>query len=322
VARAAGVSQSTVSYVLRNTPGVSIKPETRRRVLAAAERLGYAPHFSASSLASGKTDIIGLLLPSQEFQFQSYYSDMVQGIIQEANHTPYYFLYLGQDQVEKYRRCFSRKYLDGIIILQSKDDDSHVRALQDYDIPVVTVDYVNSAGFPSVSMDYEKAVDAAYAYMSSRRRTKIAFVCSDRDLQPNRRHIRRHHELREIYGNGIAFVNVDYEKVLAAGGRIGEYLDQETWDGFVVDGVARGLHVADHMQQNGRALGEDFDLSVFCTGERYMNVPSDVQLLEAHGEEMGKHAWRIMDRMLRGEKPREASILLPFLESTRQRRAF
>ena len=43
VAREAGVSQSTVSFVLNNTPGQTIPEETRRRVLEAAKKLDYRP---------------------------------------------------------------------------------------------------------------------------------------------------------------------------------------------------------------------------------------------------------------------------------------
>jgi DNA-binding LacI/PurR family transcriptional regulator len=63
VAREAGVSQSTVSFVLNNTPGQTIPEETRRRVLEAAKRLDYRPRASARSLAAGRSDVVLLALP-------------------------------------------------------------------------------------------------------------------------------------------------------------------------------------------------------------------------------------------------------------------
>ncbi|MEU6201215.1 LacI family DNA-binding transcriptional regulator [Streptomyces sp. NPDC047061] len=63
VARAAGVSPTTVSYVLNNRPGQSIPEETRQRVLAAAERLQYRPHASARALAAGRSDVVLLSVP-------------------------------------------------------------------------------------------------------------------------------------------------------------------------------------------------------------------------------------------------------------------
>jgi DNA-binding LacI/PurR family transcriptional regulator len=63
VAREAGVSQSTVSFVLNNTRGQTIPEETRRRVLDAAKKLDYRPRASARSLAAGRSDVVLLALP-------------------------------------------------------------------------------------------------------------------------------------------------------------------------------------------------------------------------------------------------------------------
>jgi DNA-binding LacI/PurR family transcriptional regulator len=63
VAREAGVSRATVSYVLNNTPHQTIPPETRRRVLDAAARLDYAPSAAARTLRSGRSDVVLCLLP-------------------------------------------------------------------------------------------------------------------------------------------------------------------------------------------------------------------------------------------------------------------
>ncbi|MYB03334.1 MAG: LacI family transcriptional regulator [Acidimicrobiaceae bacterium] len=58
VAREVGVSRATVSYLLNNTPGQTISDETRRRVMEAAERLGYTPNQSARALRLGRSDIV------------------------------------------------------------------------------------------------------------------------------------------------------------------------------------------------------------------------------------------------------------------------
>lgn len=63
VARAAGVSRTTVSFVLNDRPGQSIPEATRRRVLDAARRLDYRPHASARALAVGRSDIVLLSIP-------------------------------------------------------------------------------------------------------------------------------------------------------------------------------------------------------------------------------------------------------------------
>lgn len=58
MARAAGVSATTVSYVLNNRAHQSIPESTRRRVLEAADRLGYAPSAAARALATGRSNLV------------------------------------------------------------------------------------------------------------------------------------------------------------------------------------------------------------------------------------------------------------------------
>lgn len=63
VARDSGVSRTTVSYVLNDTPGAAISEETRARVRASAERLGYTPSAAARTLRRGRSDLVLYVLP-------------------------------------------------------------------------------------------------------------------------------------------------------------------------------------------------------------------------------------------------------------------
>ncbi|MGN6160799.1 MAG: LacI family DNA-binding transcriptional regulator [Marmoricola sp.] len=63
VARALGISRATVGFVLNNTPGQTISPATRERVLTEAKRLGYRPHNAARALRSGQSRIVLVILP-------------------------------------------------------------------------------------------------------------------------------------------------------------------------------------------------------------------------------------------------------------------
>lgn len=64
VGREAGVSRATVGFVFNNTPGQTISPATRKRVLDAADRIGYRPHAGAQALARGASRIVLLVLPN------------------------------------------------------------------------------------------------------------------------------------------------------------------------------------------------------------------------------------------------------------------
>lgn len=63
VARHAGVSRATVSYVLNDTPGQTIPAATREKVLAAASALGYRPSAAARTLRRGTSDLVLALMP-------------------------------------------------------------------------------------------------------------------------------------------------------------------------------------------------------------------------------------------------------------------
>lgn len=65
VARAAGVSRATVSYVLNGRSAQSISPATRQRVLSAAQDLGYTPSAAARTLRRGRSDLVLMLLPPE-----------------------------------------------------------------------------------------------------------------------------------------------------------------------------------------------------------------------------------------------------------------
>jgi DNA-binding LacI/PurR family transcriptional regulator len=78
VARLAGVSRATVSYVLNNTSAVRISEPTRRRVRQAAEELGYVPHAAARSLRAGHSRMV--LLPAPAVPVGSLYSQFISDL--------------------------------------------------------------------------------------------------------------------------------------------------------------------------------------------------------------------------------------------------
>lgn len=114
VAKQAGVSQATVSYVLNGKFLDRIPDDTRQRVMAAAEQLGYRPNHLARSLLSGKTRTIGLLLPSNA----PYYASLVEGIEAVLDEHDYKLLCCRagdkQDQEANVVEFFMELRVDGI----------------------------------------------------------------------------------------------------------------------------------------------------------------------------------------------------------------
>lgn len=80
VARESGVSGATVSYVLNNTPGVSIREETRKKVIAAAAALGYRPSMAGRALRDGHLKQLGVLAPFGDTLFVPYHEAVLRGV--------------------------------------------------------------------------------------------------------------------------------------------------------------------------------------------------------------------------------------------------
>jgi LacI family transcriptional regulator len=137
VARAAGVSPMTVSRAL-NRPGM-VSPETRAKVLAAVEQLGYVPNAVARSLVQGRTQMVALVLSD----IQNPFFTAVSRGVEDAAHQYGYTLVVGNtdEQPEKERRyldVFSSRRVDGVILSTSGAD--HIRLLRERGIPVVLID--------------------------------------------------------------------------------------------------------------------------------------------------------------------------------------
>ena len=120
VARRAGVSRSTVSYVLNDQTElkIPISDETRQRVMDVIAELGYEPDARAQSLRSGNTNIVGVIIPVIEnpffWQILSGISDALQqaGYSLHLTHHP-----LDHQQEASTIRALTRQPVDGFILL-------------------------------------------------------------------------------------------------------------------------------------------------------------------------------------------------------------
>jgi len=84
VGRLAGVSATTVSFVINASPGEVIRPETRRRVLAAVEELGYRPNRAAQGLRTRRTSTIGFI--TDEVAVEAFVGQIITGAHDVAWH--------------------------------------------------------------------------------------------------------------------------------------------------------------------------------------------------------------------------------------------
>ena len=139
VARIAGVSIGTVSAALNDKPGVGA--DTKFRVLAAAEKLGYELNILARALVTKKTHTIGLVISDISNPF---FTRVVRGIEDVANENGFNLVLCNTDeegQKEKaYLRILQRKQVDGFIIVSSERNSTHINSLLEDNVPVVLLD--------------------------------------------------------------------------------------------------------------------------------------------------------------------------------------
>lgn len=137
VAALAGVSRSTVSRVINDSPKVT--PEALAAVNAAIEELGYVPNRAARSLASRRTQSIALVIPENTAKFfaDPYFASVIQGAAMRLAETDYTLTLLiaSEADPEKTRR-YLQAGVDGALILSHHSDDRSYVALS-RTLPVV-----------------------------------------------------------------------------------------------------------------------------------------------------------------------------------------
>jgi LacI family transcriptional regulator len=141
IARQAGVSRSTVSRVINNQPNV--RDEVRDRVLQVVQQTGYHPNIAARSLASQRTNVIGLVIPRsvQNFFTDPYFPRLTQGVAEACNRYDYtlsLFLFHTEDDERKlFPRITRRGLVDGVIIQATYAGRQLFEQLNDGEVPYI-----------------------------------------------------------------------------------------------------------------------------------------------------------------------------------------
>lgn len=159
VARAAGVSPATVSYVMNGRPGVSA--EMRERILAIAQDLGHTSSSRADQLRSQRTRVVGLVLTDIANPF---YTEVAAGVIDAARARGYeVFLAHTQEQAETLAGVIDAmvaRQVDGVVLTVLHPDDGEViRSLRGAHIPFVQL----SRRIPQLEADFVGIDDRAAA---------------------------------------------------------------------------------------------------------------------------------------------------------------
>ena len=143
VAKRAGVSRTTVSFVLNDVRSMGISEETRQKVLQAANELGYEPNAAARILAGGSTGTIAVVIPRSDHLHVDAYLPRLLGIINDCCHIHGYKVLLeaADDQFKDpgaFMNLVKGKRIDGIIVVNMRSVEyEYVRKLAKQGFPVV-----------------------------------------------------------------------------------------------------------------------------------------------------------------------------------------
>ena len=179
VARAAGVSRTTVSFVLNNTPGKNISEETRQRVLQACERLNYEPDVNARRVAMVRNRSVGLYIRHSQYVYtDAFIVRTVEGMSQAVNRHRVQLVIqpISQSGEIDYRELVARDRLDGVILINTRDDDPQLEQLLDVGVPVVSLDDIGDAPADQVFIDNHKAAGDMVDYLHGLGHERIAMI--------------------------------------------------------------------------------------------------------------------------------------------------
>lgn len=134
------LSQTTVSRALNGYPEVSEK--TRTLVLAAAKQHDYLPNVKAQALATGKSKMIGFVLPMsyQHEMLNPIFGDFLAGAAKtykQQGYDTHFALTANDQQAKTYRDLHSKRSVDGVIVQSPKENDERVSILKKLGLPFV-----------------------------------------------------------------------------------------------------------------------------------------------------------------------------------------
>jgi DNA-binding LacI/PurR family transcriptional regulator len=267
VARAAGVSISTVSYALSGKRPVS--PDTRRRIESAVRELGYSPNAGARMLAGSRTQIFALTEPLRKDTHAPTHMAFVLATAVAARRVDYDVLLLTDEQASAgMGRVASSGLVDAILVLDVAPDDERVALSRAIQTPTVFIGVPDDhEGLICVDLDFEAAATLAVDRLAKAGHRAIGLVgqpavAYDKSNFPPR--------LRAAFERRAAELGVRASSATSGPDRT-DIAHTRRATGEMLDGGATALliHAADDV--HGAVLAE--------LAERGLEVPGDVSIV-------------------------------------------
>lgn len=184
IAEEAGVSITTVSRALAGYDDVN--EETRRRIVAIAERLGYQPNLTARHLRSKQTSTIGMVVPRTQHFSDPFFMELLAGVGRRASEHGYDLLLSaqmqGEEELKAYHRMVAGGRVDGMVIARILNNDPRIEYLQNSRHPFVTFGHSEEATYPYIDVDGAEGMVQLVAHLVDGGHHRIGLIASPDDL--------------------------------------------------------------------------------------------------------------------------------------------
>jgi LacI family repressor for deo operon, udp, cdd, tsx, nupC, and nupG len=183
VAARAGVSSAAVSFAMNGRPGVG--EQTRRRILAAAEELGWHPSAHARGLARARAHAIGLLLarPVEQLEVDPFFVRFLAGVERTLSRTDHALVLRvsGEADLEAYDRLAASGRVDGFLLCDVELDDPRFDRIE---LPAVVAGHpVSTCPFPWLETEHARGMKVAVEHLIELEHRRIGFCGAGERLE-------------------------------------------------------------------------------------------------------------------------------------------
>jgi LacI family transcriptional regulator len=301
IARELNVAAATVSRALNDHPAIS--DATREAVKLAAKRMNYQPNKIASSLRSGKSKIIGVIIPSAEINF---FGSVIHGIEKVASKNDYNVLIYQSNELYEYEKkavqTFLRSRVDGVLASISKETINleHYADLKKRGVPLVLFDRANDAlEVPAVVVnDYGGAFNATRHLIEQGCR-RIAHIGGQQHVANFNQRLRGYIDALNVHNIAVDDDLIAYGKVSIESGReCMKHLLQKTPDAVfaVEDFTALGAMQA--VKEAGKKMPADIAIIGFANEMFGQYLTPSLSTVNQHTVRMGEEAARLFFEVL------------------------
>jgi LacI family transcriptional regulator len=305
VARDAGVSVATVSRVLASSATVSA--ELTERVRASVRRLGYTPHSVARSLASGRTRLVGALVPNLA---NHYFYALLKRMLHDAERDGYRLIVADSDENLVAERELGANLLhqtDGLILCSPRSSTAVLRQFVEQDKPVLVVNrLVETLPVSHVVVESYPAMRRLAAHVAELGHRRVAYLAGPARSWHNKERLRA---VRTLARRGVELVTVPCGATMADGHRaVPQVLASRVTAVLAYNDLA-AIGVVAGLSEHGVSVPGDISVAGYddIPFSRFVTPP--LSTVHSPQEEVGSVAWKTMDGLLRGEHPGTRTVL-------------